>query len=454
MAIAPSVQPPNTSAGAAPVSDRATIRKVTRRLLPFMFLLYVVNYLDRINVSFAALGMNQDLGFSATTYGLGAGLFFLGYITCQVPANLLLVRVGTRRWIGSLMIAWGVVAGAMAMIHGVMGFYFLRVLLGITEAGFFPGMLVYLTHWFPARERARAVALFMAAIPISSIIGGPVSGALLGLGGLGGVAGWRWLFLLEALPAVTLGLVTYRYLTDHPADAEWLEPGERAWLADTLHQERAAAPGAAASIRSIVGHPLMWALAGTALLTNTAGYGMQFWLPQMLKAQSGDSNLVVGLLSAIPGLAAVGAMVGISAHSDRSGERCLHAALSLLIGSAGLATAAFSESVPVTVVGFSLAFAGVTGAYGPFWSMAPRCFGGVAVAAAGLAFINAVGNVGGFVGPYALGLIRDRTQGYAGALLVLAVVLLVAASIVALLRRSPALATRSSAEAELSPGSP
>ena len=440
MSTAPHVRPPRTRTGAAPVSDRATLRKVTRRLIPFMFLLYVVNYLDRINVSFAALGMNQDLGFSASTYGLGAGLFFLGYILCQVPANLLLMRVGTRRWIGSLMIAWGVVAGAMALIHGVAGFYLLRVLLGITEAGFFPGMVVYLTHWFPARERARAVAQFMAAIPISSIIGGPVSGALLGLGGLGGVAGWRWLFLLEALPAVTLGVVTYHYLTDRPADAEWLEPGEREWLTDTLEQERAAAPGAAASLGSIVGHPLIWTLAGTSLLMNTAMYGMQFWLPQILKAQSGDSNLVVGLLSAVPGLVAVGAMVSVSAHSDRSGERCLHVALSLLMGSVGLATAALSPSVPVTLVGFSLGFAGVTGAYGPFWSMAPRCFGGLAVAAAGVAFINAVGNVGGFVGPYALGLIKDRTQGYAGALLVLAVVLLVAASMVAVLRRSPTLA--------------
>ena len=439
MSTTPYARPPSTHAGAAPVSDRATLRKISRRLIPFMFLLYVVNYLDRINVSFAALGMNQDLGFSATTYGLGAGLFFLGYILCQVPANLFLVRFGTRRWIGSLMIAWGVVAGAMSMIHGVAAFYLLRVLLGITEAGFFPGMLVYLTHWFPARERARAVAQFMAAIPISVIIGGPVSGALLGLGGLGGVAGWRWLFLLEALPAVALGLVTYRYLTDHPTDAQWLEPGEREWLTETLQQEPAAVPGAAASLRSIIGHPLIWTLAGTWMLTNTAGYGMQFWLPQLLKAQSGHSNLVVGLLSAVPGLAAIVAMVSVSAHSDRSGERCLHVAVPLLIASLGLATAAFSRSVPVTLVGFSLAFAGVTGAYGPFWTMVPRCFGGVAVAAAGVAFINSVGNIGGFVGPYVLGLIKDRTQGYAAALLILAVLLLVAGSVVAVLRRSPIL---------------
>jgi ACS family tartrate transporter-like MFS transporter len=199
---------------APPLSDalsrRQTLAKVGRRLLPFTFVLYVVNYLDRTNVSFAALGMNRDLGFSATTYGLGAGLFFLGYIPCQVPANLLLVRVGTRRWIRGVMITWGVVAGAMALIRGVTEFYVLRALLGVAEAGFLPGMLVYLGDWFPSRERARAVALFMIAIPISSIVGGPISGALLGLGGLGGIAGWRWLFVLEAIPAIVLGLVASR----------------------------------------------------------------------------------------------------------------------------------------------------------------------------------------------------------------------------------------------------
>jgi len=407
------VELPSPDAADEATLGRATMRKVARRLLPFLFLLYVVNFLDRTNVSFAALGMNRDLGFSATTYGLGAGLFFAGYVLCQMPANLMLVRVGPRRWVAGILIAWGIIAGCLSLIRTPGEFYLLRVLLGVAEAGFFPAMIVYLTQWFPAAERARAVGRFMLAIPISGIIGGPLSGALLGLDGIAGLAGWRWLFVLEALPAIGLGFVTLHYLTERPALAAWLEPAERSWLEAALAAEqRTSGERSEVTLLGMLSNRVVWVLASIAFLGNTGAYGITFWLPQVLAAETARSSFVVGVLTVIPQLVVVGAVLAVSTHSDRTGERCLHAGIPFLVAGLGLMIAAPAYSLPVTLLGMSLGLAGYgAGSYGPFWSL-PCSFLRGAAAAAGIAFINSVGNLGGLVGPYLLGAVKDRTGGY------------------------------------------
>ncbi len=400
--------------------EHRAMSRVSRRLIPFIFLLYVVCYLDRINVSFAALQMNHDLGFSAEVYGLGAGIFFIGYVLFQVPANLIMARVGARRWIGGIMIVWGLVSGGMAFIHSAAGFYTLRVSLGFAEAGFFPGMILYLTYWFPAQERARAVARFMTAIPIAAIIGGPISGALLSLGGLGGLAGWRWLFILEAIPALLLGCVTLVSLTDGPEEAQWLSGEEREWLRQALARERnPSGQSVAIAFREILGRGAVWALGLLWFLLVVAGYGLSLWLPQILKDRSGASDQIVGWLSTIPQLVAATGMIYIGARSDRTGERFLHLAVPASVGALGLVGSAYFHSVPLLVVALSMATMGVIGVVGPFWSL-PPLFLGSAAAAGAIALINSIGNSGGFAGPYLVGLIKNATQSYEGGLLVLA----------------------------------
>src|SRR2546426_5739207 len=265
-----------------------------------MFVLYVANYLDRVNVSFAALHMNRDLGFSSAAYGLGAGMFFLGYCLFQIPSNLLLARVGARRWIGGIMIAWGVIAAAVSLVRGRGSFSPLRALLGVVEAGFFPGMILYLTYWFPAVERARAVAGFMTAIPISGVVGGPISGALLGLNGVAGLAGWQWLFLLEGLPSVLLGAAALWYLTDRPADAAWLPADERAWLSQHLQQEQArTAAMHGTRLRQALLSGVVWQLGLLYFLIIAGLYGQGLWLPQIIKGSSQLTDFAVGLRAPI-----------------------------------------------------------------------------------------------------------------------------------------------------------
>ncbi len=420
---------------------RAALRQVTRRLIPFLFVLYVANYLDRVNVSFAALQMNRDLGLSASAYGLGAGMFFLGYCLFQVPSNLLLVRVGARRWIAGLMVAWGAIASTTMAIRSAGEFYALRFALGVVEAGFFPGVILYLTHWFPAAERARAAARFMTAIPISGVLGGPVSGALLALDGRGGLAGWQWLFLLEGLPSVLLGLAVFRYLPDRPAEARWLPPEERAWLVTRLAAEQAAAarPATVALGRALAS-PLVWRLGALYFLIVAGLYGQGLWLPQLIKGRAALSDLGVGFLAAVPALAAAAAMVVVAAHSDRTGERPLHVAGALAAGAAGFALAAPAAGAPVlATLALSLAAAGFTSALGPFWSLPPMFLRGTA-AAAGIALINALGNAAGFVSPYLVGLVKDATGSFAGALLAFALFMAEGAALAAGVRREPLLA--------------
>ena len=417
--------------------EARVIRTLTWRLVPFLFLLYIVAYLDRINVGFAALQMQKQLGFSDAVYGLGAGMFFAGYFFFQVPSNLVLERVGARRWIAFLMVVWGLLSAATALVSGARSFYALRFLLGSAEAGFFPGVILYLKNWFPGSARARTVARFMTAAPLSGVVGGPLSGALLGLHLRAGLAGWQWMFLLEGVPAVVLGLAAGKYLVDRPEQAQWLGVEEREWLLGALRAEnfivgyqagdsgpRLAGGGSRlgtfAGLRSV----RIWMLALVYFGLNTVSYGMSMWLPTVIKSLSGVSNFVIGVLSAIPYVAAAIAMVLVGLHSDRTGERRWHTAMPAFAGTAALVVAAYTHSVAPMVVLLSVTVLGVFSMMGPFWAMPTALLQGAA-AAAGIAFINSVGNLGGFFGPYIIGLVRTSTGEFRGGLLLVAAALVV-----------------------------
>ena len=414
---------------------QTALRRVQRRLVPFAFICYVVAYIDRVNIGFAATELQRDLGLSQGQYGFGAGLFFLAYCLFEIPSNLILERVGARRWIARILIGWGIVSMATMFITDVSSFMAARALLGIAEAGFFPGMVLYLTYWIPARERARTGALFMMAGPVAVIVGGPVSEALLALDGRFGLAGWQWLFLVEGLPAVVLGLLTLVVLTDRPEGATWLAPGERDWLARTMADEQA--------IRQSVGHTRLttslasgrvWILSGVLFMHSLVTYGIFLWLPKMLQDVSGTRGFALSTITAIPFGAALVAMVLVGRHSDRTGERKLHVAACASTAAVGLGLAAASQgSLWVLVLSFTVSQMAQRAMVGPFWAMPPIFLGGTA-AAAGIALINAIGNLGGFVGPAIMGMLRERTGGYAGGLLVLSSALVLEALLVLSLR--------------------
>jgi MFS transporter, ACS family, tartrate transporter len=417
--------------------ERSTLAKVTRRLLPFLFLLYVVCFLDRVNLGFAALQMNQDLGFSPAVYGFGAGIFFLGYVLFEVPSNLILARVGARVWIARIMITWGLLASAMMFIRGPLSLYGLRFLLGATEAGFFPGMIYYLSSRYPAAERARAIARFMVAIPISSVVGGPISGALLGLDGRLGLAGWQWLFLLEGLPAVVLGFVVLAYLTDRPEEATWLTPAERAWLSRHLRQERERCQRChGLSVLQALFNPTVWQLGLLILLCNAFGvYVLGLWLPQIVRALSGLSDFMVGVVTAVPNLVAAVVMVLVGAHSDRSVEHLLHIAASAAAAAVGFLASGYLHSPVLVVLALSLAAAGLLSSHGPFWTL-PSVFLSGSAAAGGIALIVSVANLAGFVGPYVTGLLKGATGSFHTGLVALALASLAGAVLALQLRRS------------------
>jgi MFS transporter, ACS family, tartrate transporter len=388
------------------VGDRA-IGRVRRRLIPFLALLYMVAYLDRFNVGFAALQMNEALGFSGSVYGFGAGIFFIAYFLFEIPSNLILARVGARVWLARIAIVWGLVSMAMMFISGPRSFYAMRFLLGAAEAGFFPGVIYYFTFWFPARERARAVAQFSMASMAAGIIGGPLSGLLLSLDGRGGLEGWQWLFIVEGIPAVVLGVVALRYLTDRPEEARWLPADEKAWLIETLRRERVASPHAQASaIRTGLLDPSVWRFAAALFFIVTSGYGFSFFLPQIVRSLSGGSDLVVGVLTALPFTAAAIAMVTVAAHSDRTGERRGHVAGCAAVAALGLGASTLAGNPALSLFALSIAAMGLYSFTPPFWSM-PTAFLRGDAAAAGIAFINAVGNLGGFTGPYLMGWLQD-----------------------------------------------
>ena len=402
------------------ISERILLSKLTRRLIPFMFLLYIVAYLDRINVGFAALQLNEALKFDPAVFGLGAGVFFLGYFVFEVPSNLIMQRVGARIWMARILMTWGIISSAMIFVRGVATFYALRFLLGVAEAGFFPGMILYLTYWFPAEARGRAVARFMTATAIAGVVGGPVSGALMEMNGVAGLAGWQWLFLMEGLPAVILGFVTLAYLPDGPKSASWLSPGEKVWIASRLEEEhKHVLEHGHHTLRDAMSSGRVWNLSLIYFAIIMSFYGVSFWLPQIIQSFSGLSNLVVGFLSAVPYLAASFSMVVIGRNSDRTGDRRRHVAGSALAGTLGLIAAASIDRPAVELMALAFAAAGIWGTLGPFWAMSSQFLSGTG-AAAGIALINSVGNLGGFLGPYLVGLVRNRTESFTSALVTLA----------------------------------
>jgi len=415
--------------------------KVNRRLLPFLFLLYIVCFLDRVNVGFAALQMNHDLGLSPAVYGFAAGVFFLGYVLFEVPSNLLLARLGARVWIARIMITWGLVACAMMFVRGPVSLAVLRFLLGAAEAGFFPGMIYYLSRWYPAAERARAVARFMIAIPVSGVIGGPISGALLGLDGRLGLAGWQWLFLLEGLPAMLLGVVVLARLPDGPEDVGWLTAEEREWLAARLAAEReASARRHPLGVWRSLGSATVWRLGILLFLCNAFGvYVLGLWLPQIVREVTGLGDFGVGVVSAVPNLAAAVAMILVGASSDRSGERLLHVAGSAVAAAAGFLASAWLHSPVGVVLALSVAAAGLLSSHGPFWPL-PSSFLSGSAAAGGIALIVSIANVAGFLGPYATGVLRGVSGSYRLGLVALALVSLAGAGLAVWLRQAPQLA--------------
>lgn len=414
--------------------ERSTLRRVNGRILPFVLLLYIIAMIDRTNVGFAALQMNEDLGFSASVFGFGAGVFFLGYALFEVPSNLILARVGARRWIARILFTWGLFATAMMFVNNATTFYILRFMLGVAEAGFLPGILYYLSFWYPAAQRAQAVSWFMIGIPLAQVIGAPLAGLLLSLDGLWGLHGWQWMYLIEGLPAILLTGAVLLLLTDHPDHAEWLTPQQRNWLSSRIRAEQAAAGARHShSVRAALLHPVVWLLAFLAFAFQTGSYGLQFWTPQIVKNWSGLDPLGIGLVTAIPYFAAAVGMVLIGRSSDRSGERFFHIAVPSLVGALGFIAAGFVISPVLGVLALTVAAVGDMGTRGPFWSL-PTRFLTAAASAGGIALINTVGSLGGFVGPFAVGLVKDATGLYAGGLLLMALLLTLGAVVAVSLR--------------------
>jgi len=427
--------------------ETTTLAKVTKRLVPFLILCYFIAYLDRVNVGFAALTMNQDLGLSQTAFGFGAGIFFLAYFVFEVPSNLMLERFGARKWIARIMVSWGILSGLMAFIPNIatatgMGnenaFYLIRVLLGVAEAGFFPGIIFYLTLWFPAEYRARIVGYFMAAIPLSTVIGAPISGVLLSLHGLGGLAGWQWLFIIEAVPALILAGVVFFYLTDRPADADWLAPEERNWLADRLTLERKQRDTAHEfTVAQALTNPKVIALSLVYFGAVATNYGLGFFLPQIVKS-FGLTTFMTTVVAAIPYAVGTIAMVWWGRRSDHVGERRWHVAIPLIIAAAGIAGSTVLDDPTLKMISFCVAGFGIFACLPVFWTL-PTAFLSGAAAAAGIAVVNSIGNLAGFAGPFAMGWIKDHTGSYTGGLLLLAGLGIIAMGIVLSLRHDDAL---------------
>lgn len=408
------------------------MRKVAWRLVPLLSLCFLLNILDRFNVAVAALTMNKTLGLSATTYGFGAGAFFWSYTLFQVPANLMLTRVGARRWLTAVIVAWSLCSMATALATGVTGFVLARFLLGMAEAGFLPGVVFLMTCWFPARFRGRAIGVFYAFGAFAGILIGPVSANLLRLDGWLGIAGWRWVFLLEGLPGLMLAAACPLVLRDRPADASWLQPRERRWLEDRLAAERAAATGAQLSATRAIMTPQVALLTLVALLGGCGFYAKSFFLPLILKTfDLGDT--VIGYWLAVPQIAGILGMLLFSRSSDRSGERVWHLVAPMLIGAAGLlfAGVAVGVSAPLTVLAFTIASLGTSGALPVFWNL-PTAFLGAAAAAGGIAFISAVANISGYVAPQLVGLLHDLSGSYRMPLVAMGVMVAIGGALVPL----------------------
>jgi MFS family permease len=411
---------PSESVGAY---EKTVYSKVIWRLIPFLFLCYVFAYIDRVNVGFAKLQMQQDLGMSDTVYGTGAGIFFLGYFFFEIPCNMAMQKIGAKYWLGPIMIVWGVVSGCTMFVKSANQFYAIRFLLGLVESGFFPGVILYLTFWFPSQYRAKMVAAFMTAVPLSGVLGGPLSGWLLGaFSTAGGLRGWQWLYLFEALPSVFAGVLTLVVLADSPRNARWLTDREKAVLLGNLEAEemekRAEGHGhhtLADAFRS----PKVWLLCLVYFGYVMGNYGVGLWLPQIVKDTLTKDPWYIGLLTTIPWALAAIVMVLVGHHSDKTGERRWHIALAGLVGSVAFAVSALPGiSGPLGFLALTIATAGIASAYSTFWSMPTGILSGTA-ASVGIAWINSVGNLAGFVSPFMVGRIRDATHSMTLALLML-----------------------------------
>jgi len=418
------------------VDENGIYRKVAMRIVPLLFLCYIVAFMDRVNVGFAKLQMQGDLGFSDAVYGFGAGIFFVGYFLFEVPSNLVMHKVvGARKWIARIMISWGLISAAAAMVHSAGAFYALRFLLGVAEAGFFPGVLLYITYWFPVRRHGRVMSLFATSVPIAGVIGGPLSGWILhSMTGVSGMQGWQWLFILEGLPAVLIGFVVLARLDSHVADARWLSAPERAFLQRQLDKEATEKHGQ--SVRDAVRNPYVWLLAAVNFGVAMGVYGISFWLPTILHNSAFKDLFVVGIVSAVPWLVATVAMVCVGRSADRRGERRWHTAAPALIGAIGLALSVVLASSPyVAILMLTIATAGVVAAFPQVFRIPAKLWGGSA-AATSLAIVGSVGNLSGFVGPYMIGLLKMKTGSTGAGIFGVVAVLLVAVALVLSLRPS------------------
>lgn len=416
--------------------EREVVSRLIWRLLPFLFLLYIVAYLDRINMSFAVLQMRGQLGLSERAIGRAGGIFFIGYFLFQLPSNLVLEKFGVRRWISALMITWGVISCLMIFIRGPVSFYAMRLLLGAAEAGFFPGMILYMKRWFPASARARAVAWFMTANPLAGVFGSPISGALLGLHGVG-LSGWQWMFLIEGLPAIVLGAAVFWTLSENPQEAHWLRGDERTWLLARLAAERQSEPIVdQKDFWRVLISPRIWLLSMVYFGVSTTMYGVTLWLPSVIKAFSGFSYVWTGVIAILPFLVAVIVMVTVGMRSDRTDERRWHTAIPAFTAAMGLAIAGYGTSTVVVVAGLSLGMAFAEGMVGPFWAMATSRMAGLS-AAAGIAVINSLANLGGYFGPDIIGFFRSASGGFRPGLLAIATTVAVSGTVALIVGREP-----------------
>jgi MFS transporter, ACS family, tartrate transporter len=409
--------------------EQRTMGKVSRRLVPFLMLCYFFCFLDRVNVGFAALEMNKDLGFSASVFGFGAGILFITYMLCETPSNLVLTKVGPRRWIARIMVTWGLLASGMAFISGEHSFYIMRALLGGAEAGFFPGIIYYLTTWFPASHRARVTGLFMACIPLSAAIGSPISTALLYLDGVFGMRGWQWLFLMEGLPPMVLGVVTWFYLTERPAQARWLAADERSWLENRIEVEHARKRDLLQlSVVQTLFNPRVLALGAVAYTLASLLFGVGFFLPTIVKA-FGLTNMQTGWVAVIPSAAGAAAMIWWGRHSDRKMERKKHLLAAMATAALGVAAAAVIDDPVLKMVAFTVSAVGLNACNPVFWTLAPNFLTG-ASAAVGIAYINSFAPLGAFVAPWVMGLVKDATGSFTYGLLALAALVVGGACII------------------------